>query len=123
MRNKTIRYYYHLLGRLKLEGKTIPSVGKDVGQLESSYLLVEMQTKVALCKYLAISYKVIFSYCMNSVINPLQSPRYPHNKNVYVQKKKKVKSDPFEKGQGWRRNSERSLVGKNVLNNLAGKEK
>lgn len=62
---------------------------------------------------------------MNSVINPLQSPRYPHNKNVYVQKKKKkVKSDPFEKGQGWRGGiQEWSLVGKNVLNNLAGKGK
>ena len=44
------------------------------------------------------------------------------SKNVYVQKKN-VKSDPFEKGQGWRRDSERSLVGKNILNNLTGKEK
>lgn len=119
MQNKTITYYYHLLGGLKLRRKTVPSVGKDVGQLEISYLLVEMQNKVALWKYLAISYKVIFNYYMT-----VQSPRYSHNKNknVYVQKKN-VKSDPFEKGQGWRRDSERSLVGKNILNNLTGKEK
>ena len=38
-------------------------------------------------------------------------------------KKKKVKSDPFEKGQRWWRDSEWSLVGKNDLNTLAGKEK
>ena len=85
MQNKTITYYYHLLGGLKLRRKTVPSVGKDVGQLEISYLLVEMQNMVALWKYLAISYKVIFNYYMT-----LQSPRYSHNKNknVYVQKKK-----------------------------------
>ena len=76
MQNKTIRYYYHLLGGLKLKRKTIPSVGKDVGQLEISYLLVEMQNKVALWKYLAISYKVRFTYYMT-----LKSPRYSQNKN------------------------------------------
>lgn len=34
-----------------------------------------------------------------------------------------MKSDPFEKGQGWRRDSEWSLVGENDLNTLAGMEK
>ena len=71
----------------------------------------------------------IFGNFLQSYIHyymTLQSPRYSHNKNknVYVQqKKRKVKSDPFEKAQGWRKYSERSLVGKNILNNLTGKEK
>lgn len=58
---KTTRYYYHLLGQLKLKRKTIPSVGKDAEQLEISYLVVEMQNNIALWKNLANSYEVKYS--------------------------------------------------------------